>query len=102
MTTNREASALIAANHSVSNSTGSLRGVTGSPGLSSANWLNDDEKKKFLLDYPVIVYTVYSYDTPIYWVTQDGTRYRVQQKFSPTTSKHMGLCPVASPAKVEA
>lgn len=37
------------------------------------------------------VYIVWSYDTPIGWVTPDGQGYVVPQKFSVTTSRHQSL-----------
>lgn len=53
--------------------------------------LNRDEAKRFLTDHDDgIIYVVRSYDTPIAWVKRDGSVYRVSQKFSPTTSKHLG------------
>lgn len=39
------------------------------------------------------VYVVWSYDTPIYWSTPDGTHYRPEVRYSVTTSKHQGKCP---------
>lgn len=37
-----------------------------------------------------IAYIVYSYETPIAWVLQDGTEVRPPVKYSVTTSKHQG------------
>ena len=45
---------------------------------------------KFGEDLTQIVYIVWSYATPIAWVTRDGEVYRVKGRFSPTTSKHQG------------
>jgi hypothetical protein len=53
-------------------------------------WLNHDEAARWYADRPNITYAVYSYNTPIAWVTQDGTVHKVAQKFSVTTSKHQG------------
>ena len=53
--------------------------------------LNDKERARLHADANNIVYCVHSYATPIAWVTKDGTVYRVQQRFSTTTSKHQGL-----------
>lgn len=36
-----------------------------------------------------IAYIVCSYATPIAWVMRDGTEYKVKQRFSVTTSRHM-------------
>lgn len=38
-----------------------------------------------------VVYTVVSYETPIAWVRRDGSVHRVNQKWTPTTSKHQSL-----------
>lgn len=52
-------------------------------------WLNSDEANRFMIDHLAgISYVVWSYDTPIAWVRDDGTVYRVSQKFSATTSRH--------------
>lgn len=52
-------------------------------------WLNDDEANRFMIDHLAgITYVVWSYDTPIAWVRDDGTVYRVSQRFSATTSRH--------------
>lgn len=37
------------------------------------------------------LFIVYSYETPIAWATRKGEVYRVSQRFSVTTSKHMGF-----------
>jgi hypothetical protein len=77
-----------------SNSTGSLRGET-SPrvGPWDTGRLNESERKRLETDRDTvgISYIVYSYATPIGWVTNDGVLYKVTQKFSPTTSCHWGL-----------
>lgn len=90
-----------------SNSTGSLRGYkrteTYDPGQHMTGRLNADERARFLSDsHYGIDYLVVSYDTPIAWITSDGTKYRVSQKFSQTTSCHMGLTWQSDSAKVEA
>lgn len=61
-------------------------------GLSSwdSGWLTGDDLEKFHDDKLNIRYVVWSYNTPIAWVTSDGVPYRVGQKFSLTTSKHQG------------
>lgn len=37
------------------------------------------------------VYVVYSYDTPIGWVTSDGDVYVPDVTYSPTTTNHQGI-----------
>lgn len=58
--------------------------------FSDAGRLNFDEGNRFRADFAHIVYVVRSYATPIAWVLDDGTTYKVGQKFSVTTSKHQG------------
>lgn len=74
---------------------GALRGDDRSTCTSSpqSGMLDGEDYIRFIRDSIEITYWVTSYDTPIYWVTTDGTAYRVKQKFSATTSKHQGLCP---------
>lgn len=52
--------------------------------------LDGKELDAFKCDRSGITYIVFSYGTPIAWV-YDGVVHRVEQKFSPTTSKHQGL-----------
>lgn len=53
--------------------------------------LNEDEREKFYAAQKEgITYVVVSYQTPIAWETASGV-YKVSQRFSPTTTKHMGL-----------
>jgi hypothetical protein len=52
--------------------------------------LSESERDAWNADMSQIVYVVYSYATPIAWVTADGSVHRVAQKFSVTTSKHQG------------
>lgn len=99
---NKASREAIQANLPFTNSTGSLWAVQGFPSLPSGNWLNDEEMATFESHRDRIVYTVFSYDTPIAWVLVDGTKYRVAQKFTVTTSKHMGLTWQSDSAKVEA
>jgi hypothetical protein len=65
------------------------------PSRYDSGRLAGDDLAAFILDLNSITYVVYSYATPIAWVTRsaDGTPHvhRVEQKFSPTTSKHQGL-----------
>lgn len=58
---------------------------------SGGGLLNPEEHQVFYIDLDIIEYIVYSYHTPIAWVTKDGTKYRVKQKFSSTTSKHQAI-----------
>lgn len=58
---------------------------------SGTGQLNSAERQVFYIDCDNIEYIVYSYHTPIAWVTKDGTKYRVSQKFSVTTSKHQTI-----------
>lgn len=69
---------------------GALSGETGRPS-SLTGRLDGVDLDKFREDQHAIVFTVYSYGTPIGWVTSDGEVYRVAQRFSVTTSKHQGL-----------
>lgn len=75
---------------------GALRGDDRATCTSSvqSGLLAGDDYIRFIQDSPQITYWVTSYNTPIYWVTTDGTAYRVKQKFSATTSKHQGALPV--------
>lgn len=89
-----------------SNSTGSLKGYrrsdTCNPGQHMTGMLNADERRQFVSDAARgIEYLVVSYDTPIAWVCSDGSQYSVSQKFSVTTSCHMGLTYLMGTAKVE-
>jgi hypothetical protein len=58
--------------------------------FGSTGRLSTDEADRFWADHKAIVYIVYSYGTPIAWVLDDGTTYKVAQKFSVTTSRHQG------------
>lgn len=49
--------------------------------------LDEQETARYKQDLNSVMYWVYSYSTPIAWYTPDGW-YMVEQKFSPTTSKH--------------
>jgi hypothetical protein len=53
--------------------------------------LAGDDHEAFRADMQHMTYVVYSYATPIAWVTDDGRVHYVAQKFSVTTSKHQGL-----------
>lgn len=97
MTTNRECSKLIAKREPFHNSTRSLTGATYS--LGKTGKLRNPELERFYSDVNDIVYVVYSYDTPIWWELSDGSKYRVKQKFSATTSRHSGLCPIGDNEK---
>lgn len=64
---------------------GALRAVT-IP--EDSCYLTGDDREQWEKDVGSMVYIVYSYRTPIAWVTSRGTKYRVQGKFSVTTSRH--------------
>lgn len=57
-------------------------------GFFEPGYLADEDLARFRADKDRIVYVVRSYDTPIAWVLDDGTVYRVGQRFSVTTSRH--------------
>lgn len=80
-------------NHQTFNTHGALRGERDDQKRFSV-WdsgrLGGEDLGKFREDLCDIVYIVFSYATPIAWVTEDGTAYRVKQKFSVTTSQHQG------------
>lgn len=64
----------------------------GNPSLNSFGQLNSEWQERFIADRDAgIWYIVFSYETPIAWVTGSG-QYKhvviVDQKFSVTTSKH--------------
>ena len=42
------------------------------------------------------LFVVYSYSTPIAWITPDGTVTRPEVRYSVTTSRHQGMCPRSS------
>ena len=52
------------------------------------------EKDAWMMDRSSVTYVVWSYDTPIAWITRsaDGSEHvhRVSQRFSVTTSRHQG------------
>ena len=55
--------------------------------------LNSEESAKLHQDFAQALdaYVVFSYSTPIAWFTTLGGWYVVEQKFSPTTSKHQNF-----------
>ena len=67
---------------------GALRGVEGKVGCGLGR-LNKFEREQYRADD--VVYTVISYETPIAWVRRDGSVHKVNQKWTPTTSKHQSL-----------
>ncbi len=46
------------------------------------------------LNRSIVVYVVYSYATPIAWVTDSGVVVNPQTSYSPTTSRHQTHCRV--------
>lgn len=83
-------------NHLPFTTSGSLTGSTRDTqrhtpcGFGERGYLRGADLDAFNRDYDRIAYIVRSYLTPIAWVLEDGTVYRVSQKFSVTTSKHQG------------
>lgn len=61
--------------------------LSGSNYGNGAGRLSGADRERFYQDVKGLTYAVYSYGTPIYWVS-NGETYLVEQKFSPTTSKH--------------
>ena len=70
---------------------GALKGVAGRVGygMCGLGRLNKYERETYRADD--VVYTVVSYETPIAWVRRDGSVHKVNQKWTPTTSKHQSL-----------
>lgn len=89
LTTRSIATAEAIANREDFTTSGALFAHSGKP-WRGAGRLRDEEYAVFNSDYREIVYTVYSYATPIAWVTRDGRVHKVDQKFSLTTTKHQG------------
>lgn len=78
---------------SFKNSNETLRGIK-NPDVWQARVgkLDDEEVIKYSAAIGKgITYLVLSYETPIAWETKDGEVYKVEQSFSVTTTKHMGL-----------
>jgi hypothetical protein len=86
----RQASALAHARKPFTSSTGSLRGVTRFEGYGRL----PQEFRTPDLDHST--YIVYSYATPIGWVTPSGAWVRPEVKYSVTTSTQQGLLPVSA------
>lgn len=57
-------------------------------GFYEPGYLANEDLARFRADKDRIVYVVRSYWTPIAWVLDDGTIYRVGQRFSVTTGRH--------------
>jgi len=69
---------------------GTLKGESVNGYLWGCGRLNPEELVKLERDKNNIVFVVHSYKTPIAWVLQDGTEYKVRQRFTGTTSRHAG------------
>jgi hypothetical protein len=67
--------------------------MQGIEGKASSTGRLDAEYVKAYQDADV-AYTVVSYATPIAWVTSDGKIVIPEDRYSPTTSNHQGLCRV--------
>jgi hypothetical protein len=59
-------------------------------GYTSSGRLAGDDLEAFNRDNGSITYVVWSYATPIAWVTDDSRIHKVAQRFSRTTSVHQG------------
>jgi hypothetical protein len=68
---------------------GALSG-TRQHGYAQSGRLTGTDLEAFNRDNGSITYVVWSYATPIAWVTDDSRIHKVAQKFSVTTSKHQG------------
>lgn len=77
-------------NHQSFDTYGALRGTTDRVGPWDSGQLAGPDLDRYRQDMASIHYTVFSYSTPIAWVTENGTVHKVQQKFSRTTSAHQG------------
>ena len=77
------------------NSNGTLRGEVG-PAFRTG-WLPGEYRESARS----AIYVVWSYDTPILWVTADGQEHLPSVRYSATTSKHQGVArgfrPVIAP-----
>jgi len=65
--------------------------ATGPEALPWGNRLPADWRERYERQYDEITYVVWSYDTPIAWVLEDGSVIKVNHKWSVTTSKHQGM-----------
>jgi hypothetical protein len=75
----------------VRNSTGSLRGEPGTH-RGQLGWLSGIPERHQLNELlHAAVYVVWSYDTPIGFVHEDGTRYVIEETHSLTTSHHLSV-----------
>lgn len=68
-----------------------LYGYVGTNGIGI---LRGEDLERMRADATKILYSVYSYATPIGWYTDENGWYRVKMKFSPTTSRHQGCIPL--------
>jgi hypothetical protein len=64
--------------------------ATRQQGYAQSGRLGGDDLEAFNRDNGSITYVVWSYATPIAWVTDDSRIHKVAQRFSVTTSKHQG------------
>ena len=90
--TNKQAREAIQATREFTTNNGTVRGRHDLAGTGIMR--NPAEVEQLTKAYATgrLEYVVYSYSTPIAWVI-DGTWVRTVEKYSPTTSKHTGLCP---------
>lgn len=61
------------------------------PHLPANNRLPHEWRKRWEADVDRIAYVVWSYDTPIAWVTMYGDVVKVAHKWSATTTQHQGM-----------
>lgn len=77
--------------HKPFTTSGALSAELTPSGYVSSTGRLDAEHREMLRDDELgegIAYVVYSYATPIAWVTRGGTVRKVSQRFSVTTTKH--------------
>ena len=91
LTTRSQATAIAIRDREPFTTSGSLKGEVVS-GLTSwdSGRLSGPDLDRFHEDKSRIEYVVFSFATPIAWITEEGEWYIVRAKFSPTTSKHQG------------
>ena len=73
--------------------------LSGTLSNHGAGRLLDADAARWRLDRDRVLYVVYSYGTPIAWLTADGWQV-VEQRFSVTTSRHQSIVRRAVAAEV--
>jgi hypothetical protein len=69
---------------------GALKATRHMMGPNHVGQLKGADLDAYRADQDSITYIVWSYETPIAWVTDDSRVHKVAQKFSMTTSHHQG------------